>query len=203
MIGIIDYGAGNIKSVINAFEFVGQKCELVSDADILYRYDKLILPGVGAYKDAMDRLKASSLDIAIREFVSSKKPFLGICLGMQLLFDESEEFGKSDGLGLIKGRVVKFDSDKFIKPLKIPHVGWNAINFRAKTPINKGLKDSEYLYFVHSYHVICDDSVTLGVSEYGYEFVSAVAVDNVFGFQPHPEKSHDVGLKILRNFVEL
>lgn len=203
MIGIIDYKAGNIQSVINAFDFVGAKCELVSDADRLKFYDRVVLPGVGAFSEAMKRLKASNFDEAIREFVASGRAFLGICLGMQLLFDESEEFGVSGGLGLLRGRVVKFDESKFGSPLKVPHMGWNALNFTRQTPINLGLKASEYLYFVHSYHVVCDDKFTLATTDYGYKFVSAVAHENIYGFQPHPEKSHGAGLKILENFTRI
>lgn len=204
MIAIIDYGAGNIKSVINAFCFLGKKAVLISNPDELKNYDRLILPGVGAFGEAINKLKEKHLDLAILEFIKTGRPFLGICLGMQLLFEKSYEFGENYGLGAIKGSVVKFDEAKFQTPLKIPHVGWNSINFTQKTPINRDLNDSEYLYFVHSFHAICDDkSAILGTSEYGYDFVSAVAKDNVFGFQPHPEKSHDVGLKILKNFTEL
>ncbi|MBR8461713.1 imidazole glycerol phosphate synthase subunit HisH [Campylobacter sp. faydin G-140] len=203
MIGIVDYGAGNIRSVINAFELLGSKCELVNEPERLIKYDRVILPGVGAFGEAMTKLRATNLDDAISEFVKSGRPFLGICLGMQLLFETSDEFGKNDGLGLIEGRVVKFDISKFNSPLKIPHVGWNTMKFIKQTPINTGLKDDEYLYFVHSYHAICDDKFVLAKSEYGYEFVSAVVYENVYGFQPHPEKSHNVGLKILSNFKEL
>ncbi|KEA45623.1 glutamine amidotransferase [Campylobacter mucosalis] len=204
MIAIVDYGAGNIQSVINAFEILGKKAVLVSHSDELKNYDKVLLPGVGAFGEAINRLKQKNLDLAILEFIKSGKPFLGICLGMQLLFEKSYEFGENHGLGVIKGSVVKFDETKFHTSLKIPHVGWNVINFTKQTPINNGLKTSEFLYFVHSFHAICDDkSDILGVSEYGYDFVSAVAKDNVFAFQPHPEKSHDVGLKILKNFTEI
>lgn len=202
MIGIIDYGAGNIKSVINAFEFIGKRAELVSDASKLCSYDRVVLPGVGAFGEAMHRLTSLKMDLAIKDFIATKKPFLGICLGMQLLFDKSYEFKETNGLGIIKGSVVKFDISKFKTPLKVPHMGWNTIKFKAKTPINKGLDEISYLYFVHSYHAICDECI-LGSSEYGYEFVSAVCKDNVFGFQPHPEKSHEIGLKILKNFTEL
>ncbi|MBE2986872.1 imidazole glycerol phosphate synthase subunit HisH [Campylobacter sp. RM12920] len=203
MIGIIDYKAGNIQSVINAFAKVGASCKLVSQANELKNYDKVVLPGVGAFAEAMNRLKDANMHTAIHEFILTGKPFLGICLGMQLLFEQSDEFGVTNGLGLIKGKVVKFDKAKFSSPLKIPHVGWNTINFTKKTPINQGLKELEYLYFVHSFHAICQDDAVLGESEYGYKFVSAVAKDNIYGFQPHPEKSHNVGLKILENFKEL
>ncbi|MDL0087787.1 imidazole glycerol phosphate synthase subunit HisH [Campylobacter gastrosuis] len=204
MIAIIDYGAGNIKSVINAFENLGKSAVLISNPDELKNYDRAVLPGVGAFGEAIEKLKKANLDLAILEFIKTGKPFLGVCLGMQLLFEKSYEFGENHGLGVIKGSVVRFDETKFSTPLKVPHVGWNSINFTQKTPINRGLNDSEYLYFVHSFHAICDDkSAILGTSEYGYDFVSAVAKDNVFGFQPHPEKSHEVGLKILENFTEL
>lgn len=200
MIGIIDYGAGNLQSVINAFEKLNLSARLVRNAEELAKFERIILPGVGAFGEAMKKLKAANLDEAIKDFVASGKPFLGICLGMQLLFEKSSEFGEHAGLGLLRGEVVKFDDAKFDEPLKVPHTGWNVINFVRETPINRGLKKSEYLYFVHSYHVVCDENAVLGSSEYGYKFTSAVAVDNVFGFQPHPEKSHDTGLKILQNF---
>ncbi len=203
MIGIIDYGAGNLQSVINAFEKLNLSAQLVRNAEELAKFERVILPGVGAFGEAMKKLKASNLDEAIKDFVASGRPFLGICLGMQLLFEKSSEFGEHAGLGLLRGEVVKFDDAKFDEPLKVPHTGWNVINFVRETPINRGLKKSEYLYFVHSYHVICDENAVLGSSEYGYKFTSAVAIDNVFGFQPHPEKSHDTGLKILQNFGRL
>ncbi|WP_169779904.1 imidazole glycerol phosphate synthase subunit HisH [Campylobacter curvus] len=200
MIGIIDYGAGNLQSVINAFEKLNLSAQLVRNAEELVKFERIILPGVGAFGEAMKKLKSANLDEAIKDFVASGRPFLGICLGMQLLFEKSSEFGEHAGLGLLRGEVVKFDDAKFDEPLKVPHTGWNVINFVRETPINRGLKKSEYLYFVHSYHVVCGENAVLGSSEYGYKFTSAVAVDNVFGFQPHPEKSHDTGLKILQNF---
>ncbi|MFC2491483.1 MAG: imidazole glycerol phosphate synthase subunit HisH [Campylobacter curvus] len=203
MIGIIDYGAGNLQSVINAFEKLNLSARLVRNAEELVKFERIILPGVGAFGEAMKKLKSANLDEAIKDFVASGRPFLGICLGMQLLFEKSSEFGEHAGLGLLRGEVVKFDDAKFDEPLKVPHTGWNVINFVRETPINRGLKKSEYLYFVHSYHVVCDENAVLGSSEYGYKFTSAVAKGNVFGFQPHPEKSHDTGLKILQNFGRL
>ncbi|QKF60731.1 imidazole glycerol phosphate synthase subunit HisH [Campylobacter curvus] len=203
MIGIIDYGAGNLQSVINAFEKLNLSARLVRNAQELAKFERIILPGVGAFGEAMKKLKSANLDEAIKDFVASGRPFLGICLGMQLLFEKSSEFGEHAGLGLLRGEVVKFDDAKFDEPLKVPHTGWNVINFVRETPINRGLKKSEYLYFVHSYHVVCDENAVLGSSEYGYKFTSAVAKGNVFGFQPHPEKSHDTGLKILQNFGRL
>ena len=203
MIGIIDYGAGNIKSVQNALEFVGAKSELVSDAQRLKDYDRLLLPGVGAFGKAMERLRAGGLDGAILEFIASGRPFLGICLGMQLLFDKSYEFGEHSGLGVISGAIVEFDKSKFSEPLKVPHMGWNRAKFSKQSKIIDGLGDSAYLYFVHSFHAVCDSKFALATTSYGYEFVSAVEYENVYGFQPHPEKSHENGIKIIKNFMEI
>ena len=195
-IGIVDYNMGNLASVNNAFKKIGANAEVVSEADKLKNYDKLIFPGVGAFGDAMEHLRETNLDEAMKEFIKSGKYVLGVCLGMQLLFEKSEEFGSHKGLGIIEGEVVKFKTDK-----KIPHMGWNKI-FHKNSPLFEGL-NNPYLYFVHSYHVVCDEKYVIGKTIYGYEFVSAVNKDNVFGFQPHPEKSHNEGLKILENFVRL
>lgn len=203
MIGIIDYKAGNIQSVKNALSFCGAKFELISEPEKLLKCDKILLPGVGAFGEAMIKLKSANLDEAIKEFVASGRYFLGICLGMQLLFDKSEEFGANDGLGLISGKVIKFNESKFGANLKIPHMGWNTLEFTRQTLINSGLESSVYAYFVHSYHAVCDDKFALAKTTYGYEFVSAVCKENVFGFQPHPEKSHENGIKIIKNFTEL
>ncbi|MEO1958174.1 MAG: imidazole glycerol phosphate synthase subunit HisH [Nautiliaceae bacterium] len=200
MIGIVDYNMGNLASVKNAFDKIGAKVEIVKDADKLKNYDKLLFPGVGAFGDAMEHLKETNLDKAIKEFVKSGKYVLGICLGMQLLFESSEEFGRHKGLGLIKGRVVRFKNIE--KTHKIPHMGWNKMFFTKKASLFQGLNDP-YLYFVHSYHVVCDDEFVIGKTIYGYEFVSAVNKDNLFGFQPHPEKSHSAGLRVLENFVKV
>jgi len=201
MIGIVNYNMGNLASVANAFKKIGAKAEIVGDADKLKRYDKLIFPGVGAFGDAMEHLGESGLDEAMREYVKGGKYVLGVCLGMQLLFDSSEEFGSYKGLGIIPGRVVRFDK-KIEKTHKVPHMGWNRMFFQKKTPLFEGL-ENPYLYFVHSYHAVCGDEYVIGKTFYGYEFVSAVNKENVFGFQPHPEKSHNAGLKILENFVKL
>jgi imidazole glycerol phosphate synthase, glutamine amidotransferase subunit len=203
MIAVIDYGAGNIKSVINAFKFLDKKCVLVSEPESLKEYSRIVLPGVGAFGEAIKKLKHNGMDEAIKEAVRSGKAFIGICLGMQLLFEKSYEFGEHEGLGLIAGEVIKFDEVKFDRPLKIPHVGWNTLLFKQNGSLNLGLKELEYLYFVHSYHVVCDDKFALAKTTYGYEFTSAVQHENIFGFQPHPEKSHEVGLKILENFARL
>ena len=247
MIGIVDYGAGNIQSVMNALDFCSAKFCLVRSGEELLSCDKALLPGVGAFGEAMDKLRASGMDDAIKEFVASGRYFLGICLGMQLLFEQSEEFGARSGLGILPGRVVKFDKTKFnirgaesrsenmkfrknmkfgsgeaefnpdgaepgercgqnftcVESLKIPHVGWNSAHFIKRSPINAGLGEFEYLYFVHSYHVLCARDITLATTFYGYEFASAIWRENVFAFQPHPEKSHDAGIKIIKNFTEL
>jgi len=199
-IGIVDYNMGNLASVKNAFKKIGADAEVVKDADKIKNYDKLILPGVGAFGDAMEHLKEYNMDDAIKEFVKSGKYLLGVCLGMQLLFESSEEFGDHKGLGLIEGEVVYFDKEK-VKGHKIPHMGWNKL-FNKESILFEGL-DNPYLYFVHSLHVVCEDKYAIGKTIYGYEFVSAVNKDNVYGFQPHPEKSHNEGLKILKNFVKL
>ena len=207
MIGIVDYKMGNLASVINAFAKVGADATLESDPSKLDQYDKLILPGVGAYGDAMEHLKANGMDEAVKAFAASGKPLLGICLGMQLLFESSEEFAKDEngtkGLGLIPGKVVAFDEKKFDHPLKVPHMGWNELFQQKETPIFKGLDQDFYLYFVHSFHAVCDDQYVIGKTHYGYEFVSAVQNKNIYGIQPHPEKSHENGLKIIENFAKL
>ena len=200
---------GNLASVINAFESVGADIAVESDPKKLQNYDKLILPGVGAFGDAMEHLKSNGMDRAVKAYAKSGKPLLGICLGMQLLFESSEEFGSNDGLGLIEGKVVAFDESKFDHKLKVPHMGWNEL-FQQPVgadqcicPLFKGLNNEFYLYFVHSFHAVCDDKYAIGKTYYGYEFVSAVNKENIYGIQPHPEKSHENGLKIIENFVKL
>ncbi len=203
MIGIVDYNMGNLASVINAFAKVGADAKLESDPSKLAQYDKLILPGVGAFGDAMEHLQRNGMDEAVKAFALSGKPLLGICLGMQLLFESSEEFGSTEGLGLIPGKVVAFDKGKFDHPQKVPHMGWNELFVQHDTSIFSGLNNDFYLYFVHSFHAICDDKYTIGKTHYGYEFVSAVQNGNIYGIQPHPEKSHKNGLKIIENFSKL
>jgi len=203
MIGIVDYNMGNLASVKNAFDLLGEKVIVESDPDKLSAYDKLILPGVGAFGDAMEHLRMRGMDEAVREYAASGKYLFGICLGMQLLFDSSEEFGLNEGLGLIQGRVAAFDSSRFHTPLKVPHMGWNRM-FTKQHSLFEGLDEAHYLYFVHSYHVLCkNEDNSIGESVYGYRFTSAVANDNVMGIQPHPEKSHKNGLQILENFINL
>ncbi len=203
MIGIVDYKMGNLASVINAFVKVGAVATLESDPSKLNSYDKLILPGVGAFGDAMTHLKENGMDEAVKNFAATGKPLLGICLGMQLLFESSEEFGATQGLGLIPGKVVAFDERRFDHTLKVPHMGWNELFVQKETAIFKDLPKEFYLYFVHSYHAVCDDAYAIGKTHYGYEFVSAVQNKNIYGIQPHPEKSHNNGLKIIENFVKL
>lgn len=203
MIGIVNYNMGNLASVSNAFTKLDIKTNIESNPDNIQKYDKLLLPGVGAFGDAMTHLKSNGMDQAIKDFASSGKPLLGICLGMQLLFQTSKEFGSHDGLGLIEGKIIKFDETRFDHHLKIPHMGWNEMFVQKNTPIFDGLPKDFYLYFVHSYHAICDDKYAIGKTHYGYEFVSSVQKDNIFGIQPHPEKSHANGLKILENFAKL
>jgi len=202
LIGIVDYNMGNLASVINAFNILGANIAVESNPSELHKYDKLILPGVGAFGDAMEHLKGNGMDRAVREYAKSGKPLLGICLGMQLLFESSEEFGEHRGLGLIEGRVVAFDEQKFDHKLKVPHMGWNEM-FQMKNVLFNGLDNDFYLYFVHSYHAVCDDKYAIGKTYYGYEFISAVQKDNIYGIQPHPEKSHENGLKIIENFINL
>jgi len=203
MIAIIDYNMGNLASVQNAFSTLGKETTVESDPTKFKEYDKLILPGVGAFGDAMEHLIERDMVAAIKEFAASGKPILGICLGMQLLFESSEEFGEHKGLGLIKGDVKPFDESKFSEPLKVPHMGWNRM-FTKEHPLFDGLDENHYLYFVHTYHVTCENSDDIiGETEYGYRFTSAVAHNNIMGIQPHPEKSHKNGLKILENFINL
>ena len=194
---------GNLASVINAFAKVGTDATLESDPSKLAQYDKLILPGVGAFGDAMAHLKSNGMDEAVKTYAASGKPLLGICLGMQLLFDSSEEFGSTEGLGLIPGKVVAFDEKRFDHPQKVPHMGWNELFVQNDTALFSGLNRDFYLYFVHSFHAVCDDKYAIGKTHYGYPFVSAVQNGNIYGIQPHPEKSHENGLKIIENFAKL
>jgi len=203
LIAIVDYNMGNLASVKNAFDLLGEKVVVESDPEKLKNYDRIILPGVGAFADAMEHLRQRGMDEAVRQYAQSGKYLLGICLGMQLLFESSEEFGLSNGLGLIEGRVVAFDTSRFSSPLKVPHMGWNRM-FTREHPLFAGLDEAHYLYFVHSYHALCAHEVdSIGESVYGYRFTSAVAHENVMGIQPHPEKSHQNGLSILKNFINL
>ncbi|MEA3523769.1 MAG: imidazole glycerol phosphate synthase subunit HisH [Campylobacterota bacterium] len=203
MIAIVDYNMGNLASVRNAFKLLGEETVVESNPERFKEYDKLILPGVGAFGDAMEHLRERDMIEALRAYAQSEKPMLGICLGMQLLFESSSEFGNHEGLGLIKGHVQAFDTARFSHPLKVPHMGWNRM-FTSKHPLFEDLDEAHYLYFVHSFHVVCDDEKDIiGESEYGYRFTSAVSHNNIMGIQPHPEKSHKNGLSILKNFIDI
>jgi len=203
MIAIVDYNMGNLASVKNAFKVLGHDVAVTSDPDSFQKYDKLILPGVGAFGDAMEHLQERDMIDALREFSQSGNYMLGICLGMQLLFESSQEFGDHEGLGFIQGHVEAFDTSKFSHPLKVPHMGWNRM-FTTDHPLFTNLDEAHYLYFVHSFHVTCKlQSECIGETEYGYRFTSAVAHENILGIQPHPEKSHKNGLQILENFIGL
>ena len=203
MVGIVDYNMGNLASVSNAFDKLGVKSKIESNPDKLKNYDRLLLPGVGAFGDAMSHLQNNGMDEAIKDYTKIGNPLLGICLGMQLLFDTSSEFGSSNGLGLIEGDIIKFDESQFDHKLKVPHMGWNELFIQNDTALFNNISKEVYLYFVHSYHAVCDDKFVIGKSYYGYEFVSAVQKDNIYAIQPHPEKSHDNGIKILENFIKL
>lgn len=199
MIAVIDYGAGNIFSVKNALDYLGYENSLTKSAEDIKNADGIILPGVGAFPWAMKMLNESGLVDTIKT-EAKKKPFLGICLGMQLLFDKGYEFEECDGLGLIPGRVDKIEEPDLV----IPHMGWNKLEKNHDCPLLDGLSDNEYVYFVHSYKAFCEDENLYAYCEYGHK-VSALVSDGktVFGAQFHPEKSGEAGLKILKNFVEM
>jgi glutamine amidotransferase len=202
MIAVIDYGMGNLRSVVKGFEKVGVIADVTSDPAVVRRADGVVLPGVGAFGMAMDHLRAAGLDIAIREVVAAGTPFLGICLGLQLLFSESEEFGPVRGLDILPGKVVRFFPDGAPAGVKIPHMGWNAITKAAPTPVLRDVADGAYVYFVHSFYTVPDDPcVVATTTEHGgLRYASAVAHGNLFACQFHPEKSSAVGLRMLRNF---
>ena len=202
MIAIIDYGVGNLFSLESSFAAIGAEVTVTSDPAVLKAADKLLLPGVGAFGDAAEKLRSTGLDAVIRELAAAGKPLLGICLGMQLLFEKSLEYGELTGLGLIPG-TVKPIADVIPKDLKIPHIGWNALHFHWDCPLFTELREGECVYFVHSFYASdCADAVT-ATAEYGAELTAAVAKGNVYGCQFHPEKSGSTGLKILKAFAEL
>ena len=208
MIAIIDYGMGNLRSVEKAFEKVGFKSVVTDKSETIEKADKIVLPGVGAFKDAKEGLQERNLVEPIINHIKKRKLFLGICLGLQLLFTRSIEDGIHEGLNIVPGEVVRFEPDKLSggdnQKLKIPHMGWNTIRAKKEVSILKGLPDNQYMYFVHSYYVIPDrDDVVATETEYGGAFVSMISIDNVFAMQFHPEKSQHYGLMILKNFGEL
>ncbi len=201
MIVIVDYQMGNLRSVQKAFEKVGYAATISSDPEQVARADQVVLPGVGAFGDALAELEHRNLIEPILEAIQSGKPFLGICLGLQLLFDVSFEGGEHRGLGVIPGKVVRFDLPKHYK---VPHMGWNQARIRRRAPLLSGIPDETYFYFVHSYYVVPDDSEAVSIEvDYGLPFCAMVWRDNLFATQFHPEKSQRYGLQLLENFAGL
>jgi imidazole glycerol-phosphate synthase subunit HisH len=209
MIAIIDYGMGNLRSVQKGFERMGHEAVVTRDPKAILDASKVVLPGVGAFPDCMRNLEQFGLIDAVHKSIGAGKPFLGICLGLQLLFTESEEFGISKGLDIIKGRVIRFKGPAFDTPrsaldtLKVPHMGWNSLSFKRRPPALKEAPENSYVYFVHSFHVVPEDKgVIATTTPYGVDFVSSIWKDNVFATQFHPEKSQALGLSILKRFGE-
>ncbi|MGB0911796.1 MAG: imidazole glycerol phosphate synthase subunit HisH [Nitrospirales bacterium] len=202
MIAIVDYGMGNLRSVQKACEAVGHTAIVTRESSKIADASHVVLPGVGAFGDCMENLIRYELDVPIRRAVASGKPFLGICLGLQLLFTESEEFGNHQGLGILPGTVKQFSSTTSVTAgLKVPHMGWNTISIQQESPLLQDIHQASHVYFVHSYYVVPDDStITCTTTKYGVPFVSSVQKDNIFASQFHPEKSQKLGLQLFRNF---
>ena len=201
MIAVIDYGVGNLFSLTSSLAAIGAESVVTGDPEVIRKADKIILPGVGAFEDAKRKLSESGLDKVVIDEARGGKKLLGICLGMQMLFEESFEYGRHEGLGLLRGSVVAMQG-RIPSDLMIPHIGWNALHITAEHPIFKYVKENDHVYFVHSYYATgCDDSL-LASAEYGLEITAAVAKGNVTGTQFHPEKSGEVGLSILKAFCE-
>ncbi|MGN0805498.1 MAG: imidazole glycerol phosphate synthase subunit HisH [Candidatus Coproplasma sp.] len=197
MIAVIDYGVGNLFSLTQSLKKIGAESVVTSDREVICKADKLILPGVGAFGDAAEKLKKDGLDRLIIEQCTKGKPLLGICLGMQMLFDKSYEYGEHDGLGLISGEVVPLKD--YVNGLKIPHMGWNSLKIYDDNPLFNGTHDGQYVYFVHSFFARCNEGLS-ATCDYGVEVTAAVRKNNVFGMQFHPEKSGEVGLNMLKQF---
>ncbi len=196
---IIDYGAGNLHSVKNALAKIGEDAVITGDKNLIEQADRVILPGVGAFGDAMGKLCAAGLDDTVRKIAQSGKPLLGICLGLQLMFERSEESPDVPGLGIFRGSVVRIPEKK---GLKIPHIGWNSLELSGKSRLFDGLNDGEYVYFVHSYYIKAEENIVSAYTDYGEKLAVAAERENVFAVQFHPEKSSDVGMKILGNFIK-
>jgi len=201
---IIDYNMGNLRSVQKAFEKVGCNAMISNEPDNIREADKIVLPGVGAFRDGMKHLHELDLiELLNEEVLINKKPFLGICLGMQLIAKKSYENGETVGLGWIDAEVVKFDFSNKDKKLKIPHVGWNEVTYQNKNILFQDIADANDFYFVHSYHFSTEENIVSSTTDYGFDFVSSINKDNIFAFQFHPEKSQTAGLKILENFIKI
>ncbi|MCR5584588.1 MAG: imidazole glycerol phosphate synthase subunit HisH [Lachnospiraceae bacterium] len=201
MIAIIDYGAGNLRSVEKAFAYLGYETVVSSDENVLLSADKIVLPGVGAFADAMNMLRDSGLDLTVKKAVERKIPLLGICLGMQMLFESSEEGAEVPGLAVFKGKIKKFEETS---GFKIPQIGWNSIKIKEGTKLFKDIPNDSYVYFVHSYYLDAEDkNVVAATCDYIHPFHAAVESGNVFACQFHPEKSGKTGLAILKNFAEM
>jgi len=199
MIAIIDYGMGNLRSVEKGFLKVGADVKVTNKPEDVLNADGVVLPGVGAFRDCMGELTNLNLISAVGDSIQQGKPYLGICLGLQVLFSESDEFGKCNGLDILKGKVIRFDLEN--KELKIPQMGWNQLNIKKNNPLFEGIPDKSFFYFVHSYYVAPDDSsVVATTTDYEIEFTSSVWKDNIYAVQFHPEKSQALGLQVLRNF---
>lgn len=206
MIAIIDYGMGNLRSVQKGFEKVGSEAVITSDPQVVLRAARVVLPGVGAFRDCMHNLEQGGFVEPILKTIAEGRPFLGICVGMQLLFTDSVEFGLYRGLDVIPGHVLRFPDQMTVagEKLKVPQMGWNQLSFKRRPPVFEGIDDGSNVYFVHSYYVKPDDSSVIATTtDYGFEFCSSVWRDNVVATQFHPEKSQAVGLQILKNFAEL
>ena len=202
MVAIIDYGVGNLFSLRSSLREIGAEAVVTSDEKVIAEADRIILPGVGAFEDAARKLRESGMADVVKKEAAAGKPVMGICLGMQLMFDVGYEYGVHEGLGLIRGSVRPI-ADVIPENYKIPHIGWNLLKFKKESPLFKYIKEDDYVYFVHSYYAAeCDESV-IAVTEYGAELTAAVANGNVYGCQFHPEKSGEVGMKILKAFMEL
>ncbi len=201
MIVIIDYGAGNVQSVNKALKHIGCDTVITNDKNLILKSDGAVLPGVGSFGDTVDAMNSYNIKDTVLEYTKSGKPFLGICLGLQLLFPKSEESPDADGLGIFNGTISKIPSGS---GLKIPHIGWNSLDIKKNSVLFKGIEKNPYVYFVHSYFLNAEDkSIVSAQTEYGVKIDAAIEKDNIFATQFHPEKSGDTGLKILRNFADL
>ena len=202
MVAIVDYGVGNLFSLKSSFGAIGAEVTVTADPEILQKADCVLLPGVGAFEDAANKLRSTGLDKVLKELAQQGKPLMGICLGMQMLFEKSYEYGCHEGLGLLKGAVRPI-RDVIPADYKIPHIGWNGLIFKQDSPLLKYVNPGDCVYFVHSYYAADCGSAVIATAEYGAELTAAVGAGNVFGCQFHPEKSGEVGLKILKAFVEM